>query len=315
MFTITRASATLAACLIAAAPGAAFAWEPTRPIEIIVGFSPGGSSDLVARTFAQTAGKLFPVPIVVVNRPGAASVIAAEYVAKQPADGHTLLLAGGSESTSVPNHRKVGYDISESFRPIINGVRLPIVISVKSDSKFQDFPSLVEYAKANPEKVTYGSSGVSGLYHSTMMVVDKVIGMSTYHVPYKGGADTVLAVLSSQVDITLNSPDEIKGQVDSGALKPIAVASRERYPGLPDVPTLMELGYQVNIENMKGLVAPAGLPDEVYEYLHGNFKTAMESDEFRNAMERANLEVNYLGGTDFGKALKNMSDTIKSSLE
>jgi len=182
----------LAAGMLVASP--AMAWKPTKPIEIIVGFTPGGASDLVARSLAEAARPFFPVPIIVVNKPGAASVIAAEYVARQPADGYTLLLAGGSESTSVPNHRKVNYDTVKSFTPIIHAVRMRIVLSVKSDSEFKDFAQVVNYAKNNPNKLTYGSSGVGGLYHSTMLAIDKALGLTTMHVPYNGGCQATCRV-------------------------------------------------------------------------------------------------------------------------
>lgn len=293
----------------------AMAWKPTKPIEIIVGFTPGGASDLVARSLAEAARPFFPVPIIVVNKPGAASVIAAEYVARQPADGYTLLLAGGSESTSVPNHRKVNYDTVKSFTPIIHAVRMRIVLSVKSDSEFKDFAQVVNYAKNNPNKLTYGSSGVGGLYHSTMLAIDKALGLTTMHVPYKGGNEVTLAMLSGQVQLGISSPDEIKGHIESKALRPLAITSKERYSELPDTPTLQELGYDVYLENMKGLVAPAGLPQDVYQYLHDNFKKAMETEKFKELAAKANLEIAYMNGPDFGAAMKSMAETIAASLK
>lgn len=295
--------------------GSAIAWEPKKSIEIVVGFSAGGSSDIVARSLADAASPFFPVPLVVVNKPGAAGVIAAEYVARQPADGYTLLLAGGSENTSVPNHRKVNYDPSTSFTPIIHAVRLRIMLSVKNDSEFKTFPQLVEYAKKNPDKVSYGSSGIGGLYHSAMLAVDKAAGIQTYHIPYKGGADVAFAVLGNQVQLGLSSPDEIKGHFDAGKMRSLALTSKERYSKMPDVPTLKELGYDVYLENMKGLVAPGGLPPEIYTYLHDAFKKGMETEKFKQLANKANLEVTYMDGPAFGAAMKSMSDTIAAALK
>lgn len=307
----------IAACVFGSAltVGSAIAWEPKKPIQIIVGFSAGGGTDIMARAISAAAQGIIPVPLVVINRPGASGVIAAEFVAKAPADGYTLLVAGGSESTSLPNHQKVNYSLAQSFRPIIHLIRLRMFVNVKADTNIKSFKDLVAYAKANPGKLAYGTSGNGSLYHSAMLLINRAAGIETFHVPYKGDADTVTALISNQVQIGLVSPDQVKPWIDTGKVVPLAVTSNDRFPGYPDVPTLKELGYDVYLENMKGFVAPAGLPDDVYTYLHDHIKKAMETDSFKAVVARGNFEVVYMDGPTFGKAMQGMSNAIASALK
>ena len=312
--------AVVAACLVTGALFAggnvsAASWEPKKSIQLIVGFTAGGATDLIARAIATGAQDIIPVPVIVMNRPGAGGVIAAEFVAKAPPDGYTLLIAGGSESTAIPNHQKVGYSVTESFRPIIHLVRLRIMINVRADSGFKSFNDVVAYAKANPGKLAYGNGGTGGLTHSTMLLVNKIAGINTFDVPYKGDSEVVTALMSNQIQIVPVSPDQVKSWIDSGKVRPLAVTSNDRFPGYPEVPTLKELGYDIYLENMKGLVAPAGLTDEAYTYLHDRFRKAMESNTFKSLAARGDYEVTYMDGPTFGKAMQSMSNAIASALK
>jgi tripartite-type tricarboxylate transporter receptor subunit TctC len=294
---------------------AALAWELEKPIEIIVGFSAGGGTDVMARTLATAAQDEFPVPLVIVNRAGASGVSAAEYVARQPADGYTLLVTGGSESTSVPNHREVGYDISEDFQGILRAVRMRIVLLVREDSEFASVQELVAQAKDAPGEIVYASSGAASLYHSTMLAFGDEAGIEMAHVPFKGGAETMVALLGGHVDVALASPDEAQRQIEAGKVRALAVTSDDRFPGLPDVPTLQEAGYDVYLDNMKGLSAPAGLPEDVYEYLNSRFAEAVKSTEFVELAEKSGLEISYLDGPSFDAQIEKMSKAIGQALD
>ncbi|OWT54754.1 Bug family tripartite tricarboxylate transporter substrate binding protein [Candidimonas nitroreducens] len=313
MKTLMHIGACLFACMVL--PISAWAWEPVKPIQLIVGFSAGGGTDLIARALAIGAKEVMPQPIVVVNRPGASGVIAAEKVAHAAPDGYTLLVAGGSESTSLPNYQQVPYTLSKDFRPIIHVIRLRTMLAVKADSKIHTFADLVAYAKANPGKLMYGTSGVGSLTHSMMLLVNRAAGIDTRHVPYKGDADVMTALLSGQVQIALGSPDQMKPWIDSGKMRPLTLSSNDRYPGLPNVPTLKELGYDIYLENMKGIVAPAGLPDDVYAYLNQHLHQAMQTQAFKTAVARSNFEVLYMDGPTFGAAMQKMSNGIAAALD
>ncbi|MBV7483324.1 tripartite tricarboxylate transporter substrate binding protein [Bordetella sp. BOR01] len=292
----------------------AYAWEPVKPIQLIVGFSAGGGTDVIARAIAAGAKDVMPQPIVVVNRPGASGVIAADQVARAEPDGYTLLVAGGSESTSLPNHQKVPYDLAKDFRPVAHVIRLRTMMAVKGDSSIKTFADLVAYAKANPGKLSYGTSGVGSLTHSMMLMVNKAVGIDTFHVPYKGDADVMTALLGDQIQIALGSPDQLKPWIDSGKMTPLTLSSNDRYPGLPNVPTLKELGYDIYLENMKGIVAPAGLPDDIYAYLNEHLRQAMQTQAFKTAVQRSNFEVQYMNGPTFGEAMRKMSNGIAAAL-
>lgn len=294
--------------------GPAAAWEPTKPIQLVVGFSPGGGTDVIARAIAAGAQEVMPQPMVVINRPGASGVIAADSVARATPDGYTLLVAGGSESTSLPNHQQVSYK-QTSFRPIGHVIRLRTMVVVKNDGRIKTFQDLIAAAKANPGKMAYGTSGVGSLTHSMMLMVNKAAGIDTFHVPYKGDADVVTALISDQIQIGLGSPDQFKSWIDNGKVIPLTLSSNDRYPGLPNVPTLKELGYDIYLENMKGVVAPAGLPDAAYTYLNETLRKAMETQSFRNIVARSNFEVQYMDGPTFAKTMASMSDGIAAALK
>lgn len=306
--------AALALSALVAGPSAA--WEPEKPIKIIVGFSPGGGTDIVARTMVAAAQEFFPVPLVVVNKPGAGGTLAAEFVAQAEPDGYTMLVAGGSESTSVPNHREVGYSIDDDFVGVLRLIRSRIFIAVRSESDIHSIEDLVAAAKANPGGMAYATSGQGSILHSTMLLLENRAGIELRHVPYKGGAPAMAALLGGHVDITMvGGPEEAQAHIASGAIRLLATSSDERYPGFPDVPTLRELGYDVYVDNMKGFVAPDGTPPEAIAYLHDNFKQALDGPVWEKLAAKLNLETGYQSGEDFKGAMSGMSENIGNAVK
>ncbi|MCF3933777.1 tripartite tricarboxylate transporter substrate binding protein [Acuticoccus sp. M5D2P5] len=305
------------ACSLAATAGPATAqdagWEPSKPIQIIVGFAPGGGTDQTARLIASSAQEFFPVPLVVVNRPGASGTLAAELVAKAEPDGHTLLVAGGSESTSVPNHRETNYSLDQ-LKGVLRVNREHMVIVTKKGSGLDSIEAIVERAKENPGELAYGSSGPAGVLHSAFLVFANEAGIDLKHIPYQGGSPALAALLGGHVDMTIITPGDAAAQVAAGTVNAVATTS-DRAEQIPDVPSLSELGYDVNVENMKGLVAPAGTPDEATEYLRSRFKQAIDSETFATLASRANITPSYLSGPEFDKAMSDMSNSIAAALE
>ena len=295
-----------------AVPAAARAWEPTQPIQIIVGFAPGGGTDQTARLIAAAAQNFFPVPLVVVNRPGASGTLAAETVAKAKPDGYTLLVAGGSESTSVPNFMKTNYNVDQ-FRGIVRVNREHMVIVTKKGGGLDSIAAIVKKSKANPGTLAFGSSGPSSIKHAAFLVFEKAAGITMQHIPYQGDHPALAAVLGGHVDMTLITPNDAAAQVAAGNVHAVATTS-DRAPQLPDVPCLKELGYDVNLENMKGLVVPAATPDEIANYLEDHFTKAMQSETFKTLAARANIIPGYLSGDDFENAMKNMSASIAAAI-
>lgn len=301
--------------IVGAAPAYAQGeWVPDRPITIYVGFNPGGSADLIARSLVAGI-KNSPVPITVMNRPGAAGALAALVTAQAKPDGYSLFVGGGSETTSVGNHQKLAYDPVTSFRPVIKVARLPSVLVVRADSPYADMRSLMAAAKSKPEKLSYGSTGQGGIFHSTALVFEKMTGIKMLHVPYKGAAESRTALLAGEIDMSFGAPDEVQSMVTSGKLRPIAIFSKSRLPAFPNVPTMTELGYPVAIDNMKGLMAPAGLPDPAYKWLHDTFKNAMQSPEFLSYVKQSGLTVDYADGPAFAREIAEAYNAIGKALQ
>ncbi len=290
-------------------------WVPQRPIQIIVGFAPGGGSDIVARGLQQAAQDVLPQPIVVVNRPGAAGVLAAQQVAQAAPDGYSLLVTGGSESTSVPHYREVPYDPQRDFHHVILVARYPLVMLVKADSPFRNPQQLMAIAKRTPGRLTYGSSGVGSLYQSVFVVLGKRAHVELLHVPYTGGAPALTAVAAGEVTATVATPDECKALVDARALRPIGVASRERCAEYPQVPTLIESGYDVYMENLKGLSVPAATPAPVVAALYESFHRALATPTWRSFAQRVGIATADRDGAAFSRDIQDMSDAIAAAVK
>ncbi|RVT91541.1 tripartite tricarboxylate transporter substrate binding protein [Rhodovarius crocodyli] len=290
-------------------------WQPGRPVTLIAGFAPGGGSDVIARTIAEAAAPLIAQPLVVVNRPGAGGALAAEQVSRAAPDGHTLLLAGGSESTSIPAHRDVPYDPKRGFRAVIRLTRHPHFICVRGrGGRFTDMRQVVEAARAEPGRVTHGSAGAGSLSHSLFMLLERRANVEFLHVPYTGGGPVAQALLAGQIDLGVQASDEMGGLVTSGDIVPIAVASAERARAYPQVPTLRELGFEVVADNQKGWVGPAGLTDEMAGYFHDRFRQAMFTPTWQRFLERLNESDGYADGPGFQQAMDTLLDDVRGAL-
>jgi len=296
-----RALAAMSA--LPAARASAQEWVPTQPIQILVGFAPGGSADQIARQISFAAKGILPVPVVVQNRAGAAGAIAAQLTADARPDGYTLFVGGGSETTSVGNHKSLPYDPRKSFVPVIKLTRAPTVLVVRSDARFADMRALIAEARSAPEKVSYGSTGEAGIFHSAGLVLEKQIGAKLLHVPYKGAADAMTALVGGQVDCAFGAPEEIKALLDAGRIRPLAVFSKSRASALPSVPTMAELGVPIALDNMKGLMAPAGLPAPVYRALHDAFLRATQTDFWKEWVAKSGVTFDYADGPAFQKEI------------
>lgn len=309
----TILSGALGAAAIGLPRGAA-AWEPTRPIQIIVGFPPGGGSDLVGRAIAEGAARLFPTPLVVLNRPGAGGAIAAQHVAGLPPDGLNLLVNGGSESISLPIFRELPYDPKRSFRSIIRLTRQPLLIIGKRGGRYSDLRAVVDAARRAPGTIPHGSSGIGSTYHAVFVLWSRAAGIELLHAPFSGGAPSIQALLAGTVELAVVAPEEIAGLAQSGDVVPLGVASAARIQGYPNVPTLRELGWDVVIENMKGLCTPAGLPDEIYTTLHDRFRRGMQTPAWATFLERTGALDGYLDGPAFQAAMDSVLDSLRGAI-
>ncbi|MGA2956136.1 MAG: tripartite tricarboxylate transporter substrate binding protein [Thermodesulfobacteriota bacterium] len=289
---------------------------PTRPVEVIVGFAPGGGTDLTARAVANYATKYFGQPFIVVNKAGASGTIASQYVATAKPDGYTLLTAGGSETTTAGHFRKLPFHPLNDFEPVICIVGQQIGLSVKTDSPWKTIQEFIADAKKNPEKYSYATSGIGSLYHAAVLVLEKNTGIRLRHVPFKGGAETLSALLGGHVDVAISAPDEAYALIEGGRVRSLVTFSGKRSKLIPNVPTLKEVGYDFFMENMKGLVAPKGTPKPIILKIHDGVKKMMNEDAgFKDSLDKVKLEINYMSSEDFGKALRFMYDQIGGALK
>lgn len=293
---------------------AAASWRPTRPIPCIVGFAPGGGTDLIARAIVEATQPLVPQPLVVVNRPGAGGTIAAQAVAGMPPDGHALLLGGGSESTSIPVFRQLPYDSKSSFRAVLRLMRQRMFVLAKADGPFRSMGEAVAAARERPQAVSHGSSGVGSIYHAVFVVLERRAGVEFLHVPFNGGAPGLQALAAGQIGLMVAAPEEFRGLLDGGLVRPLACCSAERSEAFPEVPTLRELGWEVELENMKGWLAPAGTPDAAVAYLHDRFRQGLQTQTWRAFLERAGESGGYLDGAGFQRAMDAMLDAIAGAV-
>jgi len=310
---IGRRALLAAGAAIGPAARAQQPWQPTRPVQIIVGFPPGGGADLAGRAIAEAAAPFFPAPLVVINRPGAGGAIAAQQVAGVAPDGHTLIVSGGSESTSLPAFRELPYDPKRSFRAVIRLTRQPLLIVAKRGGRFGNLDQAVEAARAAPGTVSHASSGIGSIYHALFVLLERAAQVEFLHVPFSGGAPSLQALMGGTVDLAVLAPEEMAGLAAAGEVMPLAVASAQRIAPHPQVPTLRELGFDVEIENMKGLSAPAGTPEAVLAALHDRFRQGMASPVWAGFLERTGAADGYLDGRAYQDAMDRTLDRVRNA--
>lgn len=247
----------------------AFAW-PDKPITLVVPFPPGGSTDLIARTLSGKMGeKLGGATVVVDNKPGATGTIGATYIARAPADGHTLFVSSLGPFVIAPHLFKVQYDALKDLDPITVVVQAPNVLVVPAASERKSVAEVIAYQKANPGKMSFASSGNGSSDHLTAELFWQQTGTSGVHVPYKGGGPVMSDLLGNQVESSFMNINTAVPQIKAGKLRALAITSAKRSPLLPDVPTLEESGVKdANVQSWQAVAAPKGLPADVKKRIH-----------------------------------------------
>ena len=267
----------------ALAPLAAFAQDfPTRPVRLVVGYAAGGAVDIMARAVAQQLTEIWKQPVIVDNKPGASEFIAAENVAKAAPDGYTLFVATeiGLEVNPLL-YSKLPYDPKKDFVPVTRILDGPMVFAVYPGLPVNNMKEFIAYAKANPGKVTYGSSGLGGQVHLAMAYIGTAQGIELVHVPYKGSAPAVQDMLGGTV-LSTTAPASLLGPyIQSGRLRAIGVAGTSRLKFLPDVPTLTEQGYaELDASWALEVVAPAGTPLALRNRIAADIRRVIKEPKF-----------------------------------
>lgn len=295
---ITRRAA-LAAALVPGLPrpGVAQPAWPQRPVRLVIPFAPGGAADTLARSIAQhIAPHLHGQTLVIDNRAGAGGTIAAAHVAAAAPDGHTLLLADiGANAVAGAMFERLPYDPARAFAPIIHLVNLPMVMIARVDAPFSDPAGFVAAARAAPERLTYSSAGPGGASHLAMELLNGAAGIRTTHVPYRGGAQVVAAVIQREVDVSIGTVSSAIGFIRSGVVKPIGVCTPAATPLLPEVPPIAAAVPGFAAGTWHGVLAPAGTQAAVIAAANAAFNATLAVAELRSRLE-ATQGAEIIGG-------------------
>jgi len=257
---------------------------PERPVRIVVGFPPGGSSDTVARVVAQHLSPLLGQPVVVENKPGAGGVIGSDTVAKAAPDGHTLLLATAGHSTAAAMMQKLPFDAVNDFAWITTVTTYPFAIATAADSQIKSLSDLIAKAKAAPGNITYSSAGIGTSHHLLGEWLSSQAGIEMNHIPFKGGTSPLTEVLAGRVDVMVETMTVVLPHIKSGKLRGLAVTSPEPKDYLPDVPPASKTVPGLVFQSWLGIAAPAGTPAAIVDSLNRNLRKALAEPEVQKRL-------------------------------
>ena len=300
----TSAAKARFACIAALAWALAASGQeayPSRPITLVVPFPPGGVADIVARPAAEAMSRVLATPVVIENKAGAGGGIGMAYAAKAKPDGYTLLLALSSISILPEADKITGrspmYQL-DAFVPIGRLTADPTVLAVRADSPWKTLAEFVADAKKRPGAITYGSSGNYGTMHMPMEMFASSAGIKLLHVPYTGGGPAVVGLLGGNVDALATGPSTVIQHVKAGKVRVLASWGDRRLAAMPDVPTLLESGYDAIFFQWSGLFAPAGTPEPVLAKLRDAARAAAADPKFVAAMATIETPVQYLDAAE-----------------
>lgn len=304
-FRLALALAGVALCVAPLAP--AQPW-PAKPIRMVVTFAAGGGTDQVARVVAPKLAEALGQPVAVDNRPGAGGLIGTDIAAKAPADGYTLLMAAAGPTTIAPHlyeKNKVPFDALKDLLPITLAATVPFIVTVNPSVPVKTLPELIAYAKANPRKLNYGSSGNGGSPHLAGELFDRMAGVQMVHVPYKGLAPAITDLLGGQIQLVFADVGLVAQHVKSGKLRALAATSAERSAMLPDVPTVAEAGVPgYRAATWYGLIAPAGIPPAVAQRLSTEMQKIIAMPDVRAQLQKLGNDVPNLTMEQFGALVR-----------
>lgn len=288
--------------------------QSSRGLKIVVPLAAGGGADILARILAEQIGRAQNNNAVVENRPGAGTVIGTEAVARAAPDGETVLLTNPAFLIN-PHIKKVSYDPLTNFDPVCNIVNFPLVFVVPANSPLKTMKDLLAQAKEKPGSVTVASAGTGNPTHIGFEVVKKATGLDMTYVSFPGAAPAVNALLGGHITSVYSDYTTVSAQLKAGALRPLAIGSKKRFAGLPDVPTIPELGItDYEAESWNGILAPAKTPQTTLSQLIGWFRAAGESAEAKAKLGALGLVPNVFCGADYEPVLKRQYEQLGSAI-
>lgn len=282
---------------------------PDRPIKIYQGFAAGGNADGIARLMGSEISKGLAQSVVVETQAGAGGTIAAGTVARAKPDGHTLLLATGGHAVAGALYNTLAYKTVADFEMVSTITFFPFLLVVQADSKYRSFGDFLVAARAAPKAMAYGSAGIGSTHHLAGELLSKMGKAEMLHVPYRGDAASLTALLAGDVPLVIAPPTSVLSNIKAGKLRAIATTGNQRWPGLPDVPTVAEQGVSgYDVRSWAGLMAPAGTPRAVVERLNAETLKALQLPAVRTRLEE-------MGGEARGSTPDEMKAMVASELQ
>lgn len=287
-----------------AAAAHAQSW-PSKPVRYIVPFPPGGATDILARSVADKLGPALGQPVVVENRAGAAGNVGTELAAKAPPDGYTLLMVTVAQSISETLYAKLGYNLMRDLAPVILVARVPNVMVVHPSVPARSVKEFVDYAKANPGRLNFASSGSGTSIHMSGELFKMLTGVDIVHVPYKGSAAALTDLIGGQVSVMFDNLPPSMPHIRSGKLRALAITTTARYPALPDLPTMIEAGvpgYEASA--WFGIMAPAGTPKDVVARLNAEGRKILALPDVRERFDQQGAIASPGSPEEFGEFIR-----------
>lgn len=301
---LTKRLTSICMLMMAMLLGSAAYAYPDKPVRLIVGFAPGGS-DISGRIIAQKLSQLWGHQVIVDNRPGAAGNIGADIVARAAPDGYTLLLAVNSYTVNTTVYRNLPWDLLRDFAPIGRYGTTPLVVVVNDKLPVKNFADLLAYAKANPGKLNYGSAGAGSAPHLAVELFAEKTGVNMTHIPYKGSAPSVTALLANEVQLSFGAMSAFNTFIKAGRVRPLAVTTLARHEELPDVPTVNESGVKdFDVDIWYGLLAPAKTPASIVKKLSDDLKKVLADPDTQTRLREAGVESAFLEPRQMGELMK-----------
>ena len=299
----------LGVALAFAATNASAQTYPSKPITIVIGYTPGAVSDLAARTLSDGLNQAWGQPVIVDNRPGSGSNIAAGYVARAPADGYTLMV--GTDATLTSNvflYKHTPFDPVKDFAPIINAGANIICLAVNAELPIKTVTDLIAYAKKNPGRLSYGTSGVGSPHHLSGELLRQKAGIEITHIPYKGGGAAVNDLLGGHIGMAFLSLSAALPHMNTGKIRIVAVVEKARYAALPEIPTVGETVPGFEMSSWVGVFAPAGTPPDIIAKLNDAMAKVLKTDSVKARL--ANLGLVVQAGTP-----AELAETVQDGLK
>jgi len=310
-------AAIFSLCLACIAPTSTSAAYPDKPVTLLVPYSAGGPTDMIARQLGQSLSELWKQPVVIENRTGASGIIALTALSRSAPDGYTLGVMVSPVTAIAPlTQKNFTLDIARDFTPVSDLVDYSLVLLVGPQANADSVKDLIARAKSNPQSIIYGSSGIGGTNHLAGEIFSRAAGASMLHVPYKGNVPAMTDVMAGQISFIFSQTDAVIGLSDGGKLKPLAITSAKRNPRLPNIPTFAEIGMpDVLVEGWTGVMGPAGLPPEVLKFLVDSIMQVKKMPAFKEKMESLGYVITPTSSEAYGKRIIEESNFWKKKIQ